>query len=237
MRPTPLPGGQLFEFRDDVTGLWMRFYRPATRYDLWKGYVTGVTRTYRSFGAEKALSLPVVTSESLWPIFAVLTDREDNVLGGWYINGPLTAVNEAFAPSEFAADPISATLIAEWISQVLPQGAIELKAGWVDSTHPARGALADAIGRSVIHSLHMLEARYAFATAAEHATRRWQLAGGCPLPGIAPTPYPDERYSTHFYHWDSHTAFDIASPAQQDLFLLDLKSTPRALVTSGGPVR
>ncbi|WP_166356391.1 hypothetical protein [Phytoactinopolyspora limicola] len=222
----------LFGFRDSATGLRMEFHLPVHRFDLWQGYVEGVTRIYRTYGAESALRIPAVSPESPTPIFAVALDEDDTVVGGWYVNGPLTAVTEAYAPSEFAADPVYATLIAEWISHVIPDGAIELKAGWVDANNPARSQIANAIGRSVSHALRELNATYAFATAAEHATRRWARSGARPLPGIGPTPYPDERYLTHFYYWHAASTVIRSDTEQQELFRHDIVSSLSAVMDS-----
>lgn len=215
---------QLFGFRDSISGARLGFYRPADRYDLWEGYVAGVTRTYRHFGAEMALTLLPTTPDSSTPIFAVAMDDDDSIVAGWYVNGPLNSVTQAFAPEEFAADPVSAALIADWISTAIPHGVIELKGGWVDIEAQNKSALAGVVGRSVIHALRALNVNYAFATAAEHATRRWRHTGGRPLPGIAPTPYPDERYLTSFFSWDVDSAYRQSTVEQRRLFAADLES-------------
>ncbi|AYY14095.1 hypothetical protein EF847_16710 [Actinobacteria bacterium YIM 96077] len=224
-RPSPAldHDDQLFGFRDRASGARMGFYRPCDRYDLWQQYVVGATRTYRRFGAENALTLPTTTPESITPIFAVAHDNNDDVVAGWYANGPLDAVYEAHAPSEFQADPLAATLVAEWISQALPDGAIELKAGWVGHHAHNKGALADLVARSFVHALRFLRVRYAFGTVAQHAGPRWCGAGARPVDGIPATPYPDERYLTSFYQWDLHTAHARSAPEQQQLFLSDIE--------------
>lgn len=211
----------------------MAFYRPRDRYDLWQEYVAGVTRTYQQYGAENALTLPAVTPESTTPVFAVARDTGGYVVAGWYVNGPLDAVHQAYAPSEFGADPVSAALVAEWISHVIPAGAIELKGGWVDNDSANKGALADTVGRSVLHALNLLGASFAFATAAEHATRRWTRSGGRPLPGIAPTPYPDERYLTSFFYWRTDTALELSTPEQRKLFAADTHPSTSSLTVTG----
>ncbi|NED98181.1 hypothetical protein G1H11_23045 [Phytoactinopolyspora alkaliphila] len=205
--------------------MWIGFYRPADRYDLWEAYAEGARRTYRQYGAEHALTLLPADPESATPVFAVVRDDDGKVIAGWYANGPLKAVNQAFAPSEFAADPVSATMIAEWVNHVLPDGAIELKAGWVDSEAQQKGALANLVARSFVHGLHFFGVRYAFGTVAQHAARRWSGAGARPLPGIPPTAYPDERYLTSFYHWDVKSAFRYSTPEQRRLFIGDLQHT------------
>lgn len=207
----------------------MAFYRPCDNYDLWTAYVAGVTSIYKKYGVEQALKIPLTTVTSTKPLFAVATDENSAVLAGWYINGPLRSVREACAPAEFAADPVSATFIADWISRVLPDGLIELKAGWVDGNAPSKGALADMVGRSVLHAMRTLGVKHAVATAAEHAAQRWQRSGGRPLPGVEPTVYPDDRYLTSVYHWNAYTAVDLASPEQQGLFRTDLISMPVSL--------
>lgn len=222
--------GELFGFRDGASGSWIRFYRPVDRFDLWQAYCDGAARTYRQFGADNALSLLPADPQSTTPIFAVVTDDHERVIAGWYANGPLTSVTSAFAPGEFAADPVSAAMIADWIHHVLPEGVIELKAGWVDSTASGKGALAGLIARSFVHALHFLGVRYAFGTVAQHAAKRWSGAGARPLPGIPPTAYPDERYLTSFFQWDVKSAFRYSTPEQRSLFISDLQPAPAGSV-------
>ncbi|WP_129666474.1 hypothetical protein [Phytoactinopolyspora endophytica] len=224
---------RLFAFRDISSGARIGFYRPADRHDLWEAYVAGAARSYRKYGAENALRLPPTTPSSMAPIFAVVKGSDEEVIGGWYANGPLRAVSEAFAPGEFAADPISATLIAEWIAQVVPQGVFEFKGVWVDSSAPLKPALADLLARSFFHAMHLLDVRYAFCTAALHAAPRWMSSGGRPLAGIPPTAYPDERYLTSFLHWDVKSAFRFSTPTQRRLFASDLCTAERPSMAVG----
>ncbi|NED99869.1 hypothetical protein [Phytoactinopolyspora halotolerans] len=233
VRPANDSPERLLGFRDSASGASIGFYRPADRYDLWEAYVAGVRWAYQQHGAEAALKLPPVTLESMTPVFAVITDDDGMVIGGWYANGPLTAVSQAFAPSEFAADPISATLIAEWIDRALQEGAFEFKGVWANPVAPLKSALADLLARSFFHAMHLLGVRYAFCTAAMHAAPRWMSSGGRPLPGIPPTTYPDERYLTSFLHWDIKSAFRLSTSAQRRLFAADLCTAQWPSITLG----
>lgn len=220
----PAVADELYAFRDRVSGMWLRFYNPARRFDLWRAYVEGACRTYRQFRVESALRLPDATPESAAPIFAVVTDDDGYVQGGWHINGPLRAVSEAIAPREFASEPLSASLVSEWIANAVPEGVIEVKAVWVEPTADMKPALADLTSRAFVHAMHCLGVRYAFCTAAEHAAPRWSNSGARELPGIVPAAYPDDRYRTTFLCWDMETALDLASPTQRLLF--DVEAQP-----------
>lgn len=211
--------GELYAFRDKTSGMWLRFYTPARRYDLWREYVDGARRTYRKYHVEKALTLPEADLTSQTPVFSVMTDDAGKVRAGWYANGPLQAVTDAYAPREFASEPVSASLIAGWIDDVIPEGVLELKGAWVDPSTDLKAALADLTSRAFVHAMHMLGARYAYCTAAEHAAPRWFNSGAREMPGIVPAAYPDERYRTTVLWWDARTALDLSTPEQRSLFL------------------
>lgn len=183
--------------------------------------MAGVTDVYRRYGVEHALRIPSTEPDSTTPVFAVAIDDDDTIIAGLYLNGPLTAVSEALAPGEFAADPISATLVAEWIVQALPEGVLELKATWVDPDARHKRALADAMARSVVYAMRLLGVTYVFASAADHAARMWMSSGARPLPEISPAPFPDERYSTSFFYWCADAAIGLSSRAQRLQFRRD----------------
>lgn len=214
-----LSSTELYAFRDRPSGMWLRFYTPERRYDLWEEYVAGARRTYRKFQVERALALPTITPESAGPVFAVATDDDGVIRAGWYVNGPLQSVSDGYAPRELATEPVSASLATAWISEALPAGVIEVKAVWVDPAAEAKAALADLMSRAFIHAMRFLDVRYAYCSAAEHAAPRWCNSGARELPGIIPARYPDDRYRTTFLSWDAETALELSTPAQRRLFL------------------
>ena len=210
---------ELYAFRDKTSGMWLRFYTPSRRYDMWREYTDGARRTYSKYRVENALTLPEADPTSQAPVFSVMTDDTGRVWAGWYANGPLQAVADAYAPREFASEPVSASLIAGWIDGALPEGVIELKGAWVDPSSELKAALADLTSRAFVHAMHLLGARYAYCTAAEHAAPRWFNSGAREMPGIVPAAYPDERYRTTVLWWDAQTALDLSTSEQRSLFL------------------
>jgi hypothetical protein len=214
---TPL--GELYGFRDRVTGMRLRFFTPSRRFDLWQEYVAGARRTYQKYRVESALRIPAATPESGTPFFAVASDDDGVIRAGWYTNGRLSAVSGAHAPSEFASEPYSAALVAEWIDGVLADGVMEMKGAWVDPEAEQKSALADLLARSYLHAMHVVGVPYAFGTAAEHATPRWAQSGAQSPPGIVLAAYPDERYRTTFLWWHVSDSVERSAPEQRALYL------------------
>ncbi len=210
---------ELYGFRDAVSGMWLRFYNPARRFDLWQEYVAGAQRTYQKYRVENALTVPAASSTSTAPIFAVMSDDAGRVWAGWYANGPLQAVGDAYAPREFAAEPISAALITDWICDVIPAGVLELKGAWVDPSSDLKTSLADLTSRAFVHAMRLVGARYAYCTAAEHAAPRWFNSGAREMQNIVPAAYPDNRYRTTVLWWDGETSLEQSTPEQRQLFL------------------
>src|SRR5690606_3149441 len=115
-----------YRFGARGSGAWLSFHRPSDSFDLCAAYVGGARHSYQKYRVESALRIPDVTLESHTPTFAVVTDERGVVHGGWYADGPLTSVGDAYALSELGSEPISAALVAEWISGVLPAGVMEM---------------------------------------------------------------------------------------------------------------
>ncbi|WP_051426484.1 hypothetical protein [Jiangella gansuensis] len=220
----------LYEFRDELSGTWLRFYTPARRFDLWQEYVAGAQRTYQRYRVENALRIPPATAETDVPFFAVASDDDGVVRAGWYTNGRLGAVSAAHAPSEFASEPFSAAMVAGWIDGVLEAGVMEMKGAWVDPESEHKSALADLLARSYLHALHVVGVPYAFGTAAEHAAPRWNQSGARSLDGIVFAAYPDDRYRTTFLWWHIDESPRLCTPEQRELF-----EAERLQALAGGP--
>ncbi|PZF84042.1 hypothetical protein [Jiangella anatolica] len=204
--------------------MMMRFSTPNRRFDRWTAYADGARASYRRHLVEHALALPVVTPESRAPVFAIASDDSGKVWAGCYVNGPLRSVRDAYAPREFGAEPVSASLVTDWIEGALPYGVIELKAVWVDATAEHKSALADLMSRAFVHAIRVLGVRYAYCSAAEHAAPRWVNSGAVELPGIVPARYPDDRYRTTMLTWDGETALERATDEQRRLFEHDFRT-------------
>ncbi|TDE08241.1 hypothetical protein [Jiangella asiatica] len=208
----------LYQFRDEPSQTWLRFYTPARRFDLWDEYVAGARRTYQRYRVESALKIPPATADSPGPFYAVASDDDGVVRGGWYTNGRLDSVTSAHAPSEFASQPYSAAMVADWIDGVLDTGVMEMKGAWVDPASEHKSALADLLARSYLHALHVVGVAYAFGTAAEHAAPRWGQSGARSLDGLVLATYPDERYRTTFLWWHVDGSPELCAPEQRELY-------------------
>lgn len=210
--------GELYGIRDSVSGMTLRFYHPHRRFDLWTAYAEGARASYRRYHVETALSLPDADSRSSTPVFAVTSDDDGKIWAGWYVNGPLRSVQQAYAPREFASEPVSASLVTDWIERALPEGVIELKGAWVDPASAQKSALADLTSRAFLHAMRLLGVRHAYCSAAEHAASRWFNSGAEELPGIIPARYPDDRYRTTMLCWDMETSLQRSTAEQRALF-------------------
>lgn len=215
---------ELYGFRDEVSGMTLRFYIPSLRFDLWTTYVDGARSSYRRYRVERALTLPDATQDSAAPVFAIVSDDAGKVWAGWYANGPLRSMRDAYAPREFVSEPVSASLVTDWIEAALPDGVIELKGAWVDPTSEHKSALADLTSRAFLHAMRLLGVRHAYCSAAEHAASRWFNSGALELPGIIPARYPDDRYRTTMLCWDADTALEGATEEQRRLFLEECRT-------------
>ncbi|WP_053204878.1 hypothetical protein [Jiangella muralis] len=218
LKPAAPTTRELYGFRDEASGMTMRFYTPSRRFDHWTAYADGARASYRRFHVEQALALPVATQESSSPVFAIVSDDSGKVWAGCYVNGPLRSVRDAYAPREFVSEPVSASLASDWIEAALPDGVIELKGVWVDATAEHKSALADLMSRAFVHAMRLLGVRHAYCSAAEHAAPRWSNSGAEELPGVIPARYPDDRYRTTMLTWDAEKAVGRATDEQRRLF-------------------
>ena len=209
---------ELYRFRDEASGMTMRFSTPSRRFDQWTAYADGARASYRRHRVEHALALPMVTQESSAPVFAIVSDDSGKVWAGCYVNGPLRSVRDAYAPRELISEPVSAALASHWIEAALPDGVIELKGVWVDATSEHKSALADLMSRAFVHAMRLLGVRYAYCSAAEHAASRWANSGAEELASVIPARYPDDRYRTTMLTWDGATAVGRSTEEQRRLF-------------------
>jgi len=79
--------------------------------------------------------------------------------------------------------------------------------------------LSAALARIFIHSMALLDARYAMCTVAAHAVPRWQTTGGVVSSAVAPVTYPDDRYLTKLMWWDSQNYPRLAAAEQLPLVM------------------
>ncbi len=214
----PLTGFRAGYFATE-SGCYVIVTTPAARPDLWSEYLRGALQTYRGFGVEQALDYPATATGRSTSIFFVALDERGDVVAGSRVQGPMELPDDAHVTTEWS-EAEDRRRLRHRLAARIPQGVIEMRAGWVDKRSPAKHALGSVIARSVIHSLHLLDVRYAVCSAATHALSRWTTTGGHIDETVEPAAYPDDRYLSSLMWWDSTTFADRAS-ADQLSSLLD----------------
>jgi hypothetical protein len=141
-------------------------------------------------------------------------ELDGRVVGGLRVQGPYTHVEQASALREWAAGRADTDALRREIARRLHDGVIEIKAVWVDRDAVRHNELTAALARSFVHSLMLLDVRYAFCTAATHAVPRWQSSGGVVSADVGAVAYPDERYQTWLIWWDRQNVFRLIAPDQ-----------------------
>lgn len=201
-------------YHEPASGVRMLFCRPEVRPDLWTQYLNGLERTYLAFGTERALDLRAIFTGRRLPMFVVAVNDDDEVIAGVRAHGPLMDASEAHALLEFEIDPEGQQTVRRTIDQHIGAGVAEIKGGWVSEDAAQRRELSNALARSFLHIMTVLDIDYAFCTAADHAARRWLTVGGRPVEGLAPVAYPDERYRTTMMWWNRDDYAQHCDPEQ-----------------------
>lgn len=204
----------LASYWEPVSGARFLITRPEISPSLWAQYLDGLEKTYKSFGVEAALDLRAIFHGRELPTFAVALGPTGDVVAGVRAHGPLHAAEEAHALLEFAADPVGQSTVRRFIGDRTAFGITELKGGWVDDQAQNRRELSNALARSFIHIMDAMDVQFGFCTAAVHAANRWSTVGGCPIEGLLPVAYPDERYQTTLMWWDRRTFDRYCEPDQ-----------------------
>jgi len=187
--------------------------RPSVQPDLWAAYLGGARTSYRRFGVERVLEYEQTRDGKSTTLFFAALDQDGQVAGGMRAQGPYLHTDQAHAVTEWAGQVGAATLRAE-ISDRIPSGVIEMKTGWVSRDAPRRPELTAALARVFVHSMMLLNARYALGTVAAHAVRCWQSTGGVVSTGVTPVAYPDDRYLTAPMWWDREAYADLVAADQ-----------------------
>jgi hypothetical protein len=208
-------------FWDPASGARFEAHTPAGRPDLWEKYVTGITESYRRFDVLSVLGEHFDATGDNTSLFFVAIGPDENVIAGVRFHGPLADSAAACALEEFAADPEGVRTIRRLIDDRVAFGVAEIKGGWVDQNSPQRGALGNALARSFLHGMTVLAVQFAFCTAATHAISRWLTTGGREVDGLAPVPYPDERYRTGMMWWNRSTIDRHGDPVQLRRFRVE----------------
>ncbi len=187
--------------------------QPAVDPDLWAEFSLGAERSYRKHGVECALALDALRSGADTVMFFAMIDDAGRMVGGLRAKGPLRSADDSHAVVEWAGHP-GQQAVRNMITDRIPFGVLELKAGWVIDDPDRNRSLIAALARSGCHITALLDrCQFMMATAAAHVLNRWRTAGGvvAPIPAAA---YPDERYQTKMIWWDSRDFINHAEPQQ-----------------------
>lgn len=214
LTPTPL----VAQYFDRQSGHRVLVSRPEDQPGLWLAYLAGARASYRRHDVESVLEYDDVVDGRSTALFFAAVDRTQRVVGGMRVQGPYLDPDEAHAVKEWAGRNGTEELRLE-IARRIPDGVIEMKTGWVSDEAENRKALAGAMARVFVHSLRLMDVRFAMGTVGQHAIRRWRTCGGVVSDRVAPVAYPDDRHSTVLMWWDRRTFADLANDEQLPLIL------------------
>ena len=221
-------------YSDPLSGAFILYTQPSGRPELWNQYLAGARKSYGQHGVENALDFQHMRDGISTALFVVALDGDGRVVGGLRVAGPLRQVGDAAAMLEWGGRPGTKEL-GRRIGQRLNDGIVEIKAVWVDRDIARHHETAEALARAFVHTLDLLDVRYAFCTAAEHALPRWQTTGGVISTDIPAVAYPDERYRTRVMWWDRERLLESVSAEQISALLREsgqLRRTRPAVAVS-----
>jgi hypothetical protein len=189
------------------------FAQPATERDLWLDYVRGACHSYRKHGVERALDIDALRDGTDTIIFAACVNDAGRVVGGLRGRGPYQSADESHALVEWSGQP-GLDVVRKMITDRLPFGVVEMKTAWVTDDPERSRQLTNAISRTPLHTMTLLDVQFIVATAAAYVLKRWLSSGGQLATKIPATPYPDHRYQTKLAWWDRATFANHADPKQ-----------------------
>jgi ABC-type nitrate/sulfonate/bicarbonate transport system substrate-binding protein len=122
------------------------------------------------------------------------------------------------------------------VTDRLPFGVVEMKTAWVADDPERSRALTNAVSRTPLHAMPLLDIQFIVATAASYVLKRWLSSGGLLASRIPATPYPDHRYQTKLAWWDRATFAKHADPKQLSAFVAEQKELASCLGELGDVV-
>lgn len=209
--------------------------QPFAEPELWADYVRGAQLSYHKHGVESALDSGALERGDDTALFCVGINEAGQVVGGVRAKGPYTEVDECHAVVEWDGQPGLAA-VRKMVGDRLPFGVVEIKSAWVSDDPEQSRALTDVLARVPLHSLLLLDAQFAVATAAAYVLNRWLSSGGVLAAKISATPYPDARYQTKMMWWDRRTFANHADPKQVSTFFAETRQVTTQLHRVGEPV-
>lgn len=213
--------GQGFSWRDPDIDCTLVISHPSADPALWSAYSSGTYRSFRTHGVESALDMEALRSGADTIMFFAVVDDDGEVLGGLRAKGPLRYADDSHAVVEWAGHP-GQQAVRNTITDRIPFRVLELKSGWATDDPRRNRLVTDALARSGLHMLVILDAQFCMATAATFALNGWRSSGGL-VADIPATPYPDERYRTRMIWLNRRDFFNYAEPAQVAKILAETK--------------
>jgi hypothetical protein len=207
-------------WQDADSGCTIVVATPSAEPELWDDYVRGAQVSYLKHGVERALDMTALWRADDTALFCVGINDAGSVVGGLRAKGPYVKVDECHAVTEWAGQP-GLDAVRKMVGDRLPFGVVEMKSAWVSDDPEQSRALTDVLARMPLHSMVMLDAQFAVATAAAYVLNRWLSSGGVLAAKIPATPYPDERYQTKMMWWDRRTFANHATPNQLSAFFAE----------------
>ena len=207
----------LASFVDERSGLRMELHWPRPGASRWREYLDGAEARYRRYGLDALVTRPDLDGGGTASLVFVAVDDHDRVVGGVRCHGPLLSVASAAALQELDGSPRLGR-VHRMVAQRLAAGVVEIKGGWTTGggAHPG---LSDALARCHVHAMNWFAVRWAMCTASLTTATRWATSGGRPMPGLAPVPYPDNRYETVLLWWERDNVARQATPEQWELIV------------------
>lgn len=210
---------QRLSWQDPDIGATLVLSQPTLDPDLWAEFSLGAARSYRKHGVECALDLDMLRSGADTIMFFAMIDDAGRMVGGLRAKGPLRSADDTHAVGEWAGQP-SQQAVRDMITDRIPFGVLEMKAGWVIDDPDRNRSLIAALARSGCHITTLLECQFMMATAASHVLNRWRSAGGV-VAAIPAAPYPDDRYKTKMIWWNRRDFVKHAEPQQAAKILVE----------------
>lgn len=201
------PRDVIGRYSDRFSGCEFVVARPAQQPQLWAAYLDGARKSYRRHDVESVLQYEGIRDGDSTAIFFAAVGTDGRIVGGMRVQGPYQSADQAHAVLEWAGGKGEQQVRRE-ISDRIPAGVIEMKAGWVDDDARCRRGISAALARVFVHSIGVMNVRYALGTVASHAVKRWQTSGGVVSRDVVPVAYPDDRYRTVLMWWDRETYAD-----------------------------
>lgn len=217
-----------FSWWDPASRCTIVVAQPAAEPELWTDYVRGAELSYRKHGVEVALDTTALERGDDTALFCAGISEAGQVVGGVRAKGPYTAVDECHAVVEWDGQPGLAA-VRKMVGDRLPFGVLEIKSAWVSDDPEQSRALTDVLARMPLHSMVLLDAQFAVATAAAYVLNRWLSSGGVLAAKIPATPYPDARYQTKMMWWDRRTFANHADAKQVSTFFAESRQVAAQL--------